>query len=324
MHAIHQYQEFFITYLESQKINKDPKNLYEPIDYILSLGGKRMRPVLTLLSAEVFDADYTKALPAAMAVEVFHNFSLVHDDIMDDAPLRRGKHTVHEKWNINTGILSGDAMLILAYQYFEQYEPIVFRDLAKLFSKTALEVCEGQQWDVDFETRADVTIPEYLKMIEYKTAVLVAAAMKMGAIIADTSVENANLIYDFGLNLGLAFQLQDDYLDAFGDPETFGKQVGGDIIENKKTYLYLKALEFSTPEKASELEKLFSLQLEDNSEKIETAKTVFNKSGASKATQEAIEMYTFKAFETLERMTISEEKKNILKTFGKNLMGRKV
>lgn len=324
MHAIHQYQEFFITYLESQKINKDPKNLYEPIDYILSLGGKRMRPVLTLLSAEVFDADYTKALPAAMAVEVFHNFSLVHDDIMDDAPLRRGKHTVHEKWNINTGILSGDAMLILAYQYFEQYEPIVFRDLAKLFSKTALEVCEGQQWDVDFETRADVTIPEYLKMIEYKTAVLVAAAMKMGAIIADTSVENANLIYDFGLSLGLAFQLQDDYLDAFGDPETFGKQVGGDIIENKKTYLYLKALEFSTPEKASELEKLFSLQLEDNSEKIETAKTVFNKSGASKATQEAIEMYTFKAFETLERMTISEEKKNILKTFGKNLMGRKV
>lgn len=324
MHAIHQYQEFFITYLESQKINKDPKNLYEPIDYILSLGGKRMRPVLTLLSAEVFDADYTKALPAAMAVEVFHNFSLVHDDIMDDAPLRRGKHTVHEKWNINTGILSGDAMLILAYQYFEQYEPIVFRDLAKLFSKTALEVCEGQQWDVDFETRADVTIPEYLKMIEYKTAVLVAAAMKMGAIIAATSVVNANLIYDFGLSLGLAFQLQDDYLDAFGDPETFGKQVGGDIIENKKTYLYLKAVEFSTPEKASALEKLFSLQLEDNSEKIETAKTVFNESGASKATQEAIEMYTFKAFETLEKMTISEEKKNILKTFGENLMGRKV
>jgi geranylgeranyl diphosphate synthase type II len=324
MHAIHQYQEFFITYLENQKIIKDPKSLYEPIDYILSLGGKRMRPVLTLLSAEVFDADYTKALPAAMAVEVFHNFSLVHDDIMDDAPLRRGKQTVHEKWDINAGILSGDAMLILAYQYFEQYEPIVFRDLAKLFSKTALEVCEGQQWDVDFETRADVTISEYLKMIEYKTAVLVAAAMKMGAIIAATSVENANLIYDFGLNLGLAFQLQDDYLDAFGDPETFGKQVGGDIIENKKTYLYLKALEFSTPEKASELEKLFRLQLKDNSGKIETAKAVFNESGASKATQEAIEMYTFKAFETLEKMTISDEKKNILKTFGKNLMGRKV
>ncbi|SHG10539.1 polyprenyl synthetase family protein [Flavobacterium johnsoniae] len=324
MHDISQYQDFFIDYLKNQNIHKEPTNLYEPIEYILGLGGKRMRPVLTLMAAEVFDTSYKTALPAAMAVEVFHNFSLVHDDIMDDAPLRRGQVTVHEKWDLNTGILSGDAMLILAYQYFEQYEPEVFRDLAKLFSKTALEVCEGQQWDVDFEQRNNVTIPEYLKMIEYKTAVLVAAAMKMGAIVAKTSEKEGDLIYDFGLNLGLAFQLQDDYLDAFGDPETFGKQVGGDIIENKKTYLYLKALEFSTPEKASELEKLFSLQLEDNSEKIETAKAIFNASGASKSTQEAIEMYTFKAFETLEKMDINAEKKNILRTFGENLMGRKV
>ncbi|WP_264535890.1 polyprenyl synthetase family protein [Flavobacterium sp. N1736] len=324
MHDISQYQDFFISYLESQSITKEPKNLYEPIEYILGLGGKRMRPVLTLMAAEVFNTDYKVALPAAMAVEVFHNFSLVHDDIMDDAPLRRGKVTVHEKWNINTGILSGDAMLILAYQYFEQYDPAIFRDLAKLFSKTALEVCEGQQWDVDFEERNNVTIPEYLKMIEYKTAVLVAAAMKMGAIVAKTSEKEANLIYDFGLNLGLAFQLQDDFLDAFGDPETFGKQVGGDIIENKKTFLYIKALEFSSTEKASELQKLFSLQLEDNSEKIETAKAIFNESGASKATQEAIEMYTYKAFETLDKMDINAEKKDILRTFGENLMGRKV
>ena len=324
MHDISQYQEFFINYLESQSINKEPKNLYEPIEYILGLGGKRMRPVLTLMASEVFDTDYKVALPAAMAVEVFHNFSLVHDDIMDDAPLRRGQETVHEKWDLNTGILSGDAMLILAYQYFEQYDPTVFRDLAKLFSKTALEVCEGQQWDVDFEKRNDVTIPQYLKMIEYKTAVLVAAAMKMGAIVAKTSEKEGDLIYDFGLNLGLAFQLQDDYLDAFGDPETFGKQVGGDIMVNKKTYLYLKAREFSTPEKAAELEKLFSLQLDDNTEKIETAKTIFNESGASKATQDAIEMYTFKAFETLEKMDINAEKKDILRTFGENLMGRKV
>ncbi|SHL42619.1 polyprenyl synthetase family protein [Flavobacterium saccharophilum] len=324
MHDISQYQEFFISYLENQSIDKEPKNLYEPITYILGLGGKRMRPVLTLMAAEVFDADYKVALPAAMAVEVFHNFSLVHDDIMDDAPLRRGKVTVHEKWNINTGILSGDAMLILAYQYFEQYEPTIFRDLAKLFSKTALEVCEGQQWDVDFEERNNVTIPEYLKMIEYKTAVLVAAAMKMGAIVAKTSEKEADLIYDFGLNLGLAFQLQDDYLDAFGDPETFGKQVGGDIIENKKTYLYLKAIEFSSEEKAAELQQLFGLQLEDNLQKIETVKAIFNASGASKATQEAIEMYTFKAFETLEKMDINAEKKSILRTFGENLMGRKV
>ena len=324
MHAIHQYQDFFISYLENQTINKEPKNLYEPIDYILSLGGKRMRPVLTLMTAEVFNADYKKALPAAMAVEVFHNFSLVHDDIMDDAPLRRGSPTVHEKWNTNTGILSGDAMLILAYQYFEQYEPSVFRDLAKLFSKTALEVCEGQQWDVDFENRKDVTIPEYLKMIEYKTAVLVAAAMKMGAIIANTSEENASLIYDFGLHLGLAFQLQDDYLDAFGDPETFGKQVGGDIIENKKTYLYLKAVEFSDDKQTQQLNDLFAVHSDDNDRKISEVKAIFNQSGASEATQEAIKDYTFKAFETLEKMDIELSKKEMLRAFGENLMGRKV
>ena len=324
MHSIFQYQEFLSDYLQSQYESKEPRNLYEPIHYILDLGGKRIRPVLTLMTAEIFDADYKRALPAALAVEVFHNFSLVHDDIMDDAPLRRGKETVHEKWDLNTGILSGDAMLILAYQYFEQYEPAIFRDLAKLFSKTALEVCEGQQWDVDFESRTDVTIPEYLKMIQYKTAVLVAAAMKMGAIIADASTENANLIYDFGLNLGLAFQLQDDYLDAFGDPETFGKQVGGDIIENKKTYLYLKAMAFSNEKDAAELSRLFLIHPEDSTEKIEVVKELFNTSGASKATQDAIHDFTYKAFQTLEKMNISADKKEILKDFGENLMGRMV
>jgi geranylgeranyl diphosphate synthase type II len=324
MHSIQQYQEFVLDYLKAQHCVREPKNLYEPIHYILELGGKRMRPVLTLMSAEIFNENYAKALPAALAVEVFHNFSLVHDDIMDDAPLRRGNVTVHEKWNINTGILSGDAMLILAYQYFEHYEPVVFRDLAKLFSKTALEVCEGQQWDVDFETRSDVTIPEYLKMIEFKTAVLVAAAMKMGAIVAQTSVENGDLIYDFGLNLGLAFQLQDDYLDAFGDPATFGKQVGGDIIENKKTYLYLKAIEFASSEERNQLLQLFSVSLEDNSSKIEEVKTLFNATGASKATQQAIQDYTLKAFATLDKMNISSDKKAMLKAFGENLMNRNV
>jgi geranylgeranyl diphosphate synthase type II len=324
MLPINQYQEQFLVYLQNQTKAKEPKNLYEPIDYILQLGGKRMRPVLTLMTAEVFDADYKKALPAALAVEVFHNFSLVHDDIMDDAPLRRGKTTVHEKWNINTGILSGDAMLILAYQHFEKYQPKIFRKLAKLFSTTALEVCEGQQYDVDFETRDDVTISEYLKMIKYKTAVLVAAAMKMGAIIAETSKENAGLIYDFGLNLGLAFQLQDDYLDAFGDPETFGKQVGGDIIENKKTYLYLKAIEFSSEEQKAQLMHLFSIQPEDNLDKINAVKEIFNASGASEATQKAIQGFTLKAFKTLKKIKISDDKKAILKSFGENLMDRKV
>ena len=324
MHSINQYQEFIANYLESQYETKEPKNLYDPIHYILGLGGKRMRPVLTLMSAEVFDADYKKALPAALAVEVFHNFSLIHDDIMDDAPLRRGNVTVHEKWDINTGILSGDAMLILAYQYFEKYEPAIFRDLAKLFSKTALEVCEGQQWDVDFETRTDVSIPEYLKMIQYKTAVLVAAAMKMGAIIAETSEDNASLIYDFGLNLGLAFQLQDDYLDAFGNPETFGKQVGGDIIENKKTYLYLKALEFASNDQAKKLVDLFSIHPQDSSDKIEAVKEIFVASGAAQETKNAIQDFTFKAFDTLQKISIDNDKKEMLRTFGENLMGRKV
>ena len=324
MLSIHQYQEQFLLYLENQKTAKEPRNLYQPIDYILQLGGKRMRPVLTLMTSEIFGSDYTKALPAAMAVEVFHNFSLVHDDIMDDAPLRRGKITVHEKWNINTGILSGDAMLILAYQYFEKYQPKTFRKLAKLFSKTALEVCEGQQYDIDFETRDDVTITEYLKMIECKTAVLVAAAMKMGAIIAQTAKGNANLIYDFGINLGLAFQLQDDYLDAFGNPETFGKQVGGDIIENKKTYLYLKAMEFSSLEDKEKLKLLFSVKAEDNINKINSVTAIFNSSGASKATQKAIEDFTLKAFETLDKIDISQDKKDMLRAFGENLMSRNV
>lgn len=324
MHSIPFYQEIISKHFTALTIKNEPKNLYDPIKYILSLGGKRIRPVLTLMTTEIFNSGYEKALAAATAVEVFHNFSLIHDDIMDDAPLRRGNETVHEKWDINTGILSGDAMLILAYQYFEKYEPNIFRELANLFSKTALEVCEGQQWDVDFETRDNVTIPEYIKMIQYKTAVLVAAAMKMGAIVAETSEENANLIYDFGLNLGIAFQLQDDYLDAFGDPETFGKQVGGDIIENKKTYLYLKAIEFSKPEVREQLLHLFSIRPTDNADKIVSIKNIFNTTGASNATLEAIKEYTHKAFLTLEQMNIEQDKKNVLKIFGENLMGRKV
>ena len=266
------YQDAFVAYLAQFTKQRQPESLYNPVNYILNLGGKRLRPVLTLMTADIFDADYNNALNAALSIEVFHNFSLIHDDIMDDAPLRRGQPTVHEKWDINTGILSGDAMLIIAYQLFETYEAETFQKLAKLFSKTALEVCEGQQYDMDFENRDDVTIAEYLKMIEYKTAVLVGAAMQMGAIVANASADDQQHIYNFGKNLGIAFQLQDDYLDAFGDPETFGKQVGGDIIENKKTYLYLKTLEFSDADEQLQIQHLFGINPTDTTDKIETVK----------------------------------------------------
>jgi len=324
MQNISFYQSAFIDYLEAYSSPKQPRNLYNPINYILQLGGKRLRPVLTLMTAEIFETNHIIALDAALSIEVFHNFSLVHDDIMDDAPLRRGQETVHEKWDINTGILSGDAMLIMAYQLFENYPPDTFQALAKLFSKTALEVCEGQQYDVDFETRDNVTISEYLKMIEYKTAVLVGAAMKMGAIVANANEDDQNSVYQFGRLLGIAFQLQDDYLDAFGDPKTFGKQVGGDIIENKKTYLYLKALEFLKENESRQLEQLFSVNLEDNSDKIETVKQFFIKSGSAQATQDAIKDYTNKAFEVLQTLSVSEDKKELLREFGLGLMNRKV
>ena len=324
MKFIETYQKQFQAYLEAYNTIREPKNLYEPIQYILNLGGKRLRPVLTLMTADCFEGDVKDALDAALAIEVFHNFSLIHDDIMDAAPLRRGHQTVHEKWDLNTGILSGDAMLIMAYQLFENYPPEVYQKLTKLFSKTALEVCEGQQYDIDFETRNTVTISEYLKMIEYKTAVLVGAAMKMGAIIASASIEDQNRCYEFGKNLGIAFQLQDDYLDAFGDPETFGKQVGGDIIENKKTYLYLKALEFSSEKDKLHLKQLFSSETNNSSEKIQVTKQIFSASGSAEATQKAISFYTIKAFEILKTINISEPKKQILESFGTQLKTRNV
>ena len=324
MKFIETYQKQFQAYLEAYNTIREPKNLYEPIQYILNLGGKRLRPVLTLMTADCFEGDVKDALDAALAIEVFHNFSLIHDDIMDAAPLRRGHQTVHKKWDLNTGILSGDAMLIMAYQLFENYPSEVYQQLSKLFSKTALEVCEGQQYDIDFETRNTVTISEYLRMIEYKTAVLVGAAMKMGAIIANASIEDQNRCYEFGKNLGIAFQLQDDYLDAFGDPETFGKQVGGDIIENKKTYLYLKALEFSSEKDKLHLKQLFSSETNNSSEKVQVTKQIFSASGSAEATQKAISSYTTKAFDILKTINISEQQKQILESFGTQLMSREV
>lgn len=321
---IEAYKAEFQNYLKSKTVVKEPKNLYEPIDYILSLGGKKLRPILALLSADAFGIDYRKALDVALAIEVFHNFTLIHDDIMDDAPLRRGKVTVHEKWDINTGILSGDAMLILAYQYLESYDAPVFKKLTQLFSKTGVEVCEGQQLDIDFETRTDVSLEEYMYMIKLKTSVLVGSALQMGAIIAEVSDEQSSKIYDFGLNLGIAFQLQDDYLDAFGDPEIFGKQVGGDIIENKKTYLYLLTLDTLKGKEKEKFEELFSMQSADIQVKIYTAKQMFTSTGAVDKIKILIQDYTAKSFEILESIDIPTPKKDMLKNFGKNLMKREV
>jgi len=321
---ISKYSDALVAHLANKVTLKEPASLYEPIDYILTLGGKRLRPVLTLMSADFFGGNYTKALDASLAVEMFHNFSLVHDDIMDNAPLRRGHQTVHEKWDVNTGILSGDAMLILAYQLFETYEPKVFMQLAVLFSKTALEVCEGQQYDVDFETRNDVTISQYIKMIEYKTAVLIGASLQMGAIIAEASESCQEKIYAFGKNLGIAFQLQDDYLDAFGNPLTFGKQVGGDIIANKKTFLYLTALQKSTPAEAQELSSLFATMPKDPSDKITAVKEIFVSSGAAKATEDEIVRYTNTSISLLQDIKISQQHKDTLKSFADFLMNRNV
>jgi geranylgeranyl diphosphate synthase type II len=324
MERIENYAETLQNYLNEVVSIKEPTKLYEPIKYIVSLGGKRLRPVLTLMACDFFNKDFKEALPAALALELFHNFSLIHDDIMDEAPLRRGKETVHHKWDLNTGILSGDAMLILAYQLFENYEPQKFSELAKLFSTTALQVCEGQQYDVDFETRNDVTIPEYLKMIEYKTAVLLGATMKMGAIVAEAS-ENCKVnTYEFGRNLGIAFQLQDDYLDCFGDPETFGKKVGGDIITNKKTFLYLKTLEKSNASDAEVLKQLFSSYPKDPAKKIEQVKELYVKSGAARESLQEIVNYTQNANSIIEQLSISDKNKTVLKSFSYQLMNRKV
>lgn len=307
------YKVLFLDYLQEKSVVKEPENLYKPVAYILQLGGKRLRPILVLLSAEAFGAKPEKALDVALAVEVFHNFTLLHDDIMDQAPIRRGQQTVHEKWDVNTGILSGDVMLIEAYQYLENYDALVFKDLIKVFSQTAKEVCEGQQYDMDFETRTDVSLSNYLQMIEFKTSVLVAASLKMGAIIAGASLENQQRIYDFGIHLGMAFQLQDDYLDSFGDEATFGKQIGGDILENKKTWLYIKTLE-----KASAIDKQLLLEIyrtaSDNEDaKIVKVKALFTKYKIDELIKEQISKYSDTAQSILNEIELAENQKVILK-----------
>ena len=322
--VIANYHEAFLAYLTEQTLTKEPTSLYAPAQYILQLGGKRIRPLLALMAADAVEGTYEKALPAALAVEIFHNFSLVHDDIMDEAPLRRGKPTVHEKWDVNTAILSGDVMLVNAYQCLNVYPPELFSALTPLFSLTAQQVCEGQQYDMDFPLQESVSQEAYLHMIKFKTAVLLGCSLQMGAMVGGLSKEDSQAFYDFGIQLGLAFQLQDDYLDAFGDPETFGKQVGGDIIENKKTLLYLLALENGTPEERIVLSTLFSSSSANLEEKVERVKAIFKSTKADEKIQVLIKDYTDQALKTVEAFAISSEKKAVFTAFAQELMERKL
>ena len=311
MNFLKVYQQAFESALEDFNQEKSPQNLYKPIEYLLDLGGKRIRPFMTLMAAEAYGVSFKKAIGAAMAVEVFHNFTLMHDDIMDKATLRRGKTTVYKKWDVNTAILSGDAMLIKAYQCLEKYPIDIFQKLTCLLSKTAIEVCEGQQYDIDFETRPDTSEEEYIEMIRLKTAVLVGCALKMGAIIGKASEEDQKAIYDFGIQLGLAFQLQDDYLDTFGDPETFGKKIGGDILKDKKTILYHLAIKTGEEDERHLLQFLLGgNETIDDDEKINKVKSLFESTSAQSATRDFIMHHSDLADIELEKLTINEDQKN--------------
>jgi geranylgeranyl diphosphate synthase type II len=299
-----------------------PAELYEPINYILSMGGKRMRPALLLMACDLFGGDVEKALPPALAIEVFHNFTLMHDDIMDNAPLRRGLVTVHERWNQNAAILSGDVMLIEGYKLMMQVEDRLLRVILDIFNKTAVGVCEGQQLDMDFEVRNDVKIDEYIYMIRLKTAVVLGGALKIGSILGGADMKDAELISEFGENLGLAFQLQDDILDIYGSPEKFGKQVGGDIISNKKTYLLIKALELADANQTTELNNWIALKQFDNQEKVTAVTTIYNTLQLRQYAETTMHACADKAFEALEKINLPEENKQYLRDFADSLMVR--
>ncbi|WP_158828241.1 polyprenyl synthetase family protein [Mucilaginibacter lacusdianchii] len=304
------------------KFPLQPAELYEPITYILALGGKRLRPALLLMACDMFGGDTTSAVPPALAIEVFHNFTLVHDDIMDNAPLRRGRATVHEKWNTNVGILSGDVMLVEAYKLIMQVENSILRDVLDIFNTTAVGVCEGQQFDMNFERQTDVQIDAYLNMIRLKTAVLLGGALKIGALIGGAAAQDAELLYTFGEQLGIAFQLQDDILDVYGDPDKFGKQVGGDIISNKKTYLLIKAIELAQGQQALELLMWLNNDNCDNLKKITAVTNIYNQLQVRQYAEQAMHEFINKAFEALHKIKLPFEQKQQLHDFAEGLMMR--
>jgi geranylgeranyl diphosphate synthase type II len=298
---------------------KDPENLYSPIEYTMELGGKRIRPILLLISYQLFNDNFERAFSPAKAIELFHNFTLLHDDIMDKAPLRRGKITVHKKWNNNIAILSGDVMMIHAYQLLAQVESKYLKSILNIFNKAAIEVCEGQQWDMDFESKDDVPLIDYMQMIEFKTAVLLAASLKIGAVLADAKKKDQNHLYEFGLNMGIAFQLKDDLLDVFGTSKLFGKKIGGDILANKKTFLYLKALQISDLSTKLKLKKLY-ISENENDKKVEKVKKIFVDLNIKKHTLDLMKSYYIKAMKHLD--AIDSDKKSPLIDFADKLMHR--
>ena len=316
------YADLFNKSLKELSFSKTPESLYDPIKYILEIGGKRIRPYLVLMSTSVFGADPKLSLNAALSVECFHNFTLMHDDIMDSAPLRRGNETVHLKWDINQSILSGDALLIYSYKLLEDYNPIVFKKLNTVLNTTALQVCEGQQFDIDFEENPEVTFENYINMIKLKTAVLVGASLQMGAIIAEANENDLQKIYDFGVNLGIAFQLQDDYLDTFGEESLVGKSIGGDILENKKTALFHLCLLNANKDQSKSLKTLYSQK--NSIDKVAKVTQIFKTTKADIDNLKLVENYTNLALNSLNHLSISNEKKDELIEFSNSLLDRKL
>jgi len=325
MYPIKELQSLISSEIEKeihQLSQAEPKNLYEPVGYALSMGGKRLRPVMALLACNLFSETVEKAFPVAMAIELFHNFTLLHDDIMDGAEMRRNSPSVYKKYNENIAILSGDAMSIMAYNYLLKCSSADPTPLIRLFSQTALEVCEGQQFDMDFEARLDVSIPEYINMIRLKTAVLLASSLKLGALAANAPEKIADQLYEFGLNLGIAFQLQDDLLDVFADQNKFGKRIGGDIVSNKKTFLLLKALEISDDNTKTLIHEWINKKEFDPNEKIQAITDVYNKLAIRKITEECIDEFYQTALTVFEEIDLDTERKSELLKLAKLIMNR--
>lgn len=316
------YADLINKRLKELSFSKTPKSLYNPIKYILDIGGKRIRPYLVLMSTNTFGRDPKLSLNAALSVECFHNFTLMHDDIMDSASLRRGSETVHLKWDVNQSILSGDALLIYSYKLLEDYNPIIFKKLNTVLNTTALKVCEGQQFDIDFEKNPNVTFDDYIDMIKLKTAVLVGASLQMGAIIAEANENDLVKIYDFGVNLGIAFQLQDDYLDTFGEQSLVGKSIGGDIIENKKTALFHLCLANANNEQTKILKSLYVSK--NCNDKVFKVTQIFKDTKADIDNLKLVEHFTSLALNSLDDLSISKEKKEELIDFSNSLLNRKL